>query len=222
MRSAARINLCFHGIGMPQRALEPGEQPYWLSKELFTQILEYVGGRENVALSFDDGNASDVEIALPELTRRGLRASFFPIASRIGESGSIDAIGLRRLLNSGMTVGSHGMNHVRWRGLRGPGLDEELVVARAIIEREAGAPITAAACPFGVYDRRALSRLRALSYAQVFTSDRAPAHRGWWLQPRFSLRQTDTLAEVRQIVEQTLAPKERMLHLARIAAKRWR
>ena len=26
------LNLCFHGIGTPQRPLEPGEDAYWISE----------------------------------------------------------------------------------------------------------------------------------------------------------------------------------------------
>ena len=29
------VNVCFHGIGTPDRELEPGEDKYWISTELF-------------------------------------------------------------------------------------------------------------------------------------------------------------------------------------------
>ena len=42
-------------------------------------------------ISFDDGNASDLEIGLPALLERGLTATFFVLAGRLGRPGSLDA-----------------------------------------------------------------------------------------------------------------------------------
>ena len=47
-----------------------------------------------------------------------------------------------------------------------------------------GAEVIEAACPFGSYDRRVLGELRRAGYRKVYTSDRGPAGRGDWLQPR--------------------------------------
>ena len=48
-------------------------------------------------ISFDDGNASDLDIALGALLERGLVGSFFVVAGRIGSRGSLDSDGLREL-----------------------------------------------------------------------------------------------------------------------------
>ena len=60
-----QVILCFHGIGVPQRELEPGEAPYWVSEDLFHEAVEGVAaaaGKVDVRFTFDDENASDVEI----------------------------------------------------------------------------------------------------------------------------------------------------------------
>lgn len=44
-----------------------------------------------IELTFDDGNASDLTIAAPALQARGLAASFFVCASRIGQAGDLGA-----------------------------------------------------------------------------------------------------------------------------------
>jgi peptidoglycan/xylan/chitin deacetylase (PgdA/CDA1 family) len=217
-----RVNICFHGIGAPARQLEPGENPFWISTELFEQILDYVKPKVNVHLSFDDGNASDAEIALSALATRGMRASFFPVAARIGEAGSIDRSGLRALVGKGMTVGSHGMHHRSWRGLDAAGLDEELSEARKLIADAAGEPVSTAACPLGAYDRVVLRRLRFHGYAQVFTSDRAVARTKAWLQPRYSVRATDRIEDVQAMVEQPRPLSVRAKSAARLAVKRLR
>ena len=76
-------NICFHGVGRPQRALEPGEADYWISTTLFLELLDAVMGRDDVRVSFDDGNLSDIAIALPALIERDLRAEFFVLAGRL-------------------------------------------------------------------------------------------------------------------------------------------
>ena len=219
------INLCFHGVGVPRRELEPGEDPYWISADLFTDVLDLAAAQPDVRLSFDDGNASDVEIALPALAERGLTASFFPVAERIGRPGSVDSDGLRRLRGAGMTVGSHGMRHLPWRGMSDEQLGEELVDARRVIAEACGADpadVAEAACPLGRYDRRVLGRLRRLGYRRVFTSDRARARRAAWLQPRYSVRRSDDVASVRALLGEAPALRDRIVASARVTAKRWR
>jgi peptidoglycan/xylan/chitin deacetylase (PgdA/CDA1 family) len=73
----AVTNLTVHGIGETTRALEQGEDATWITVEQFERVADAVAGRSDVRITFDDGNASDVEIALPRLVERGLKAEFF-------------------------------------------------------------------------------------------------------------------------------------------------
>ena len=66
-------------------------------------------------LTFDDGNASDVEIALPRLLERGLTAEFFVLAGRLGEPGRLTNDQVGELIAAGMAIGSHGWAHRDWR-----------------------------------------------------------------------------------------------------------
>lgn len=194
------VNVCFHGIGTPNRKLEPGEALYWIAPRVFAQILDDVVERADVCLSFDDGNSSDVEIALPELQDRGLTATFFALAGRLGMPGSLGRDELRTLIAAGMTVGSHGMDHRPWRGLTPAAQQQEFVVAREQLASAAGSPIDEAALPLGRYDRAVLAALRREGYRRVHSSDRRPARSGAWFQPRYSVRNTDTLESVRHDV----------------------
>jgi peptidoglycan/xylan/chitin deacetylase (PgdA/CDA1 family) len=215
-------NICFHGIGTPNRELEPGERKYWVSTDQFEEMLGYLAEAPDVQLSFDDGNASDAEIALPALAARDLRAAFFPVAARIGRTGSVDRDGLRALVRHGMDVGSHGMQHRSWRRLTDADLDEELVLARELIAEEAGAVVDTAACPLGDYDRRVLARLRKLGYSRVFTSDRCAARPASWLQPRYSVTEDDSPDTIRAAVEQRSGTAEAAVSAGKRLVKRWR
>ena len=70
--SGSVVNLTVHGIGPTDRPLEPDEDKTWVTVEQFEQVLDTAVGRPDVRITFDDGNASDVRIALPRLVERGL------------------------------------------------------------------------------------------------------------------------------------------------------
>jgi peptidoglycan/xylan/chitin deacetylase (PgdA/CDA1 family) len=194
------LNICFHGIGSPGRELEPGEAAYWITPDSYRAILDEIAGWPAVSISFDDGNDSDIRIGLPELAERGLTASFFPLAGRLGAAGSLSADDVSELARSGMSIGTHGMAHRSWRGMDQSARQSELVEARARLAAAAGSPVTEAACPMGRYDRRLLTDLRRLGYQRVYTSDRRVARSGSWLQPRFSVRVDDTVESLRASV----------------------
>jgi peptidoglycan/xylan/chitin deacetylase (PgdA/CDA1 family) len=197
MQNGDVINICFHGIGTPQRDLELGEERYWISEDLYLAVLDEITTWPSVRISFDDGNASDLEIGLPALLERGLTADFFVLASRFGKSGSLSEADVRKLRDAGMTIGTHGMRHVPWRGIDDAVAREELTIARGQIEAAAEVKVDTAACPLGRYDRELLGRMRQLGYTRVFTSDRRKARADAWLQPRYSVRCDDTVDSLR-------------------------
>ncbi|HWS35697.1 MAG TPA: polysaccharide deacetylase family protein [Actinoplanes sp.] len=190
-------NVCFHGIGTPQRELEPGEARYWITPDLFEAVLDEIRDWPGLRISFDDSNTSDVEYGLPALLARGLTADFFVLAGRLDSPGSLDEDAVRLLHRNGMTIGTHGMRHIPWRGLSDEAADEELVTARDRLTKTVGADVSTAACPLGRYDRGLLTRMRHLGYTRIFTSDRRPARPTAWIQPRFTVRNDDTPQSLR-------------------------
>ena len=97
------INLTFHGIGEPCRPLEQGEhQLLARSRPVRDRCSTLCVGRTDCRLTFDDGNASDVEHALPHLRRRDLTATFFVVAGRLGEPGFLNEADVRALTDAGM------------------------------------------------------------------------------------------------------------------------
>ena len=213
------VNLTFHGVGTPVRPFDPGEAEVWVDRERFLSVLDSVAGRDDVRITFDDGNASDVELALPALQARGLRATFFVVAGRLGSPGFLDAAAVRELQAAGMTIGCHGMRHRPWRGLDERGLHEELVEAKHVLEDVTGAPVQEAACPFGSYDRKVLRFLRRSGYGHVYTSDRGMARPADWIQTRNTIHAEDDPG----VLEGLLANRGRALRRrAKLAAKRWR
>jgi peptidoglycan/xylan/chitin deacetylase (PgdA/CDA1 family) len=222
MSANSVVNVCFHGIGTPQRELEPGEAPYWVSEAAFHRILDELAEWPDVRISFDDGNASDVEVGLPALVARGLDAQFFLLAGRLDQPGCVSSDGIRELRAHGMTVGSHGMWHRSWRGLSPREQVEEFVTARDRLAEVAQAPVTVAACPLGRYDRQVLKALRDNGYTKVYTSDRRPARPDSWLQARYSVKDGDTAEGLRAQIRTRPPLAGRVRASAVGAVKRWR
>ena len=181
--------LSLHGVGEPHQWVDGEELPYWISLRSFTRLLDETLELPNaselrIIFTFDDGNASDALVALPELSKRGLRASFFVCAGRIGKEHYLDDSMIKDLLDGGMSIGTHGMHHRNWRILDAMALEEEIADARRRLEDIIQRPVTTVAIPFGSYDRRVLNRLMRDSWECVYTSDRGKARSSAKIKPR--------------------------------------
>ena len=207
----------FHGLGLPPRALDAGEDAVWLGIDAFTGILDVVAEHPSeLVVTFDDGNRSDVEVALPSLLERGLRATFFVLAGRLGTPGFLAADDVRALRSEGMGVGTHGMDHVDWRRIDDGALTRELERSRSVLEDIVGEPVVEAACPFGSYDRRVLRHLRASGYQRVYTSDGGATRGESWLVPRSSFHRDDDASAAQAMLHPAGAATA-----ARSRVKRW-
>ncbi|MGB8880300.1 MAG: polysaccharide deacetylase family protein, partial [Solirubrobacteraceae bacterium] len=149
-------------------------------------------------------------------------ATFFVVADRLGVHRFLDEDALRALSAAGMEIGCHGMRHRPWRGLDDRSLHEELVEAKAVLERVVGRPITGAACPFGSYDRRTLRTLRSAGYHHVYTSDRGTARWSDFLQARNSVGPRDGTDVLERITALEVPAQRAVRRRAKLAIKRWR
>jgi len=217
------LNVCFHGIGVPGRPLEPGEGKFWVGAAQFEDLLGVIGRYPWVRVMFDDGNASDAEIAFPALRRHGLTATFFVIADRIGQPGSVSPADVKMLAAGGMRIGSHGKAHRSWRAVDDRELGEELTGAAGLIGAVCGLPVRELACPFGFYDRRVLGAIRRCGFERVFTSDGGPARAGAWLQARYTVKAGDTPASLERLCRSPRGGRlESAVRAGKGLVKRWR
>jgi len=111
----------------------------------FEELLDVIVRFPSVRISFDDGNSSDAELALPALQQRNLTATFFILSGRLGQPGSLTAADVRNLVQANMTVGSHGARHRPWRTISA-GLHQELTGTQQAI-KEAGTALGQAIFP---------------------------------------------------------------------------
>jgi peptidoglycan/xylan/chitin deacetylase (PgdA/CDA1 family) len=123
-----------------------------------------------VAITFDDGNESDVEHALPMLAERGFRATFFVCGERIDVAGGLSTTMLRELHASGMHIGSHAITHRFLTTLSAADENVELRGSRERLESIVGATVDHFAPPGGRWSARTREGLRRLGYRAVSTS----------------------------------------------------
>ena len=216
------VNLTVHGIGPTRRALDPDEDLTWVDVDRFEQVLDAVVGRPDVVITFDDGNASDVEIALPRLLERSLTAEFFVLAGLLGEPDRLDAGGVRELAGKGMRVGSHGWAHRDWRRVDDHQMVEEIIDSHRVLGDLTGEPVTRVAIPFGSYDRHVLGALRRGNVTRAYTSDGGRARPDAWLQARTSLRHDLDAVWIHQVLDGRPSLPRRVRGLAARAVKRTR
>lgn len=222
-----QLILNLHGIGHPHCHVERDERHFWWSQESLHRLLEEIAERTaekkpEVVVTFDDGNLSDATVALPALVRRGLKASFFVCAGRIGQQHYLDPAAIHDLLSAGMTVGSHGMNHRDWRQTTDAELDEEIIQARRKLEDVCAGTVTSVSIPFGLYNRRVIERLRRQNFDVIYTSDRGVAHAFSTIKPRETL---DCSMEVDGLVARLATPRSAAAQIGSAVkqlCKRWR
>ncbi|MBN8945418.1 MAG: polysaccharide deacetylase family protein [Rhizobiales bacterium] len=183
-----RIVLTFHGLGRPATSIDPAERPYWVEPGVFSDVLARARAEPRIEITFDDGNASDMSLAFPLLATSGLSATFFVLAGRLDQPGSLSRRDLAELAGHGMVIGNHGEHHVDWTKASDAVMRRELHDARARIEDAAGRAVDSLSVPFGAFDRRVLRLIAEAGYRRVHTSSGGLAGRAAWLVPRTSLR----------------------------------
>lgn len=214
-----------HGIGSPRRTLEDGEAAYWIQEDAWKLLVQLAasgdyGPKEQFHFTFDDGNLSDFDIGAPLLEAHGFKGEFFPLAGRMDTEGSLSSDNLKELVARGHSIGSHGHDHINWRNLDDAVAHMEIDAARDAIAVAAGAPIEAAAIPFGAYDKAVLARLKIAGFKTVYTSDGGAADGDAWLQPRTSVQENMDQADIKRLLRGDESVKRKLRRVAAMAKKR--
>lgn len=219
-----RIILMFHGIGDIPSAIPTAERPYWISKSLFREIVDLVARRQfknEVVLTFDDGNSSDL-FAATELVQAGLKGHFFLLAGRLGTPDYLDRASARDIARAGMEVGLHGHSHVDWRINHSSDWKREVVEARTRVEEAIDAAISSVAIPFGYYDRNVLKHLKDSGFDRIYTSDPGPTPPRARIIRRTPVMGNSTIDDVIEKIEDKCSLYSRVRRTVVPFIKRWR
>lgn len=199
-----------HAVALMYHALSrggpvPGQDPHYTLDEsrLRGQLREIAslggacsardwlveGERRPVLLTFDDGHASNHHLAFPALYEHGMRADFFVNPANVGKPGFATWADLREMSAAGMSIQSHGYDHVYLTGLDPRTLRDRLYAARIAIEDEVGAAVTLLAPPGGRMPPNLAAFARECGYRHVLSSrpGRFTASSDAFVLPRLSV-----------------------------------
>jgi peptidoglycan/xylan/chitin deacetylase (PgdA/CDA1 family) len=125
-----------------------------------------------IAITFDDGELNNFEVALPILKKFGYIAYFFIIVGRVGRKGYMSWEQIKKLHDEGMIIGSHGLSHQILTSLMESQIDEELRASKRTIEVNLNIPIDTLSIPRGFCNDALIQKAYELGYKTIFISDR--------------------------------------------------
>lgn len=178
------VALMYHALSRGHAL--PGQDPhYTLDEAVFRGQLQRIGraggacsvrdwlrdGERRPALvTFDDGHASNHEVAFPALGEHGMRADFFVNPANVGKPGFATWAQLREMSDAGMSIQSHGYDHTYFTDLAAPVLRDSLHAARMRIEDGVGAAVTLLAPPGGRMPAGLVGIARQCGYRYIVSS----------------------------------------------------
>lgn len=158
--------LMYHAVGDERGACVGADAHYAVSSRQFAahlaliqergkrvssvaELLDNPGDRSrSVAFTFDDGHASN-GMAAALIAGRGGSADFFINPAHVGTPNYLSWTELRAMADVGMSIQSHGFDHVYLDDLTPAQVNAQLVDSKRAIEDKLGRPVTVFAPPGG-------------------------------------------------------------------------
>ncbi len=171
-------------------------------------LADWVEGRGSlppraVAITFDDGDVTQHEAAVPILQEHGFQAMFFVTAARVGEPGMMGWDDVRRVEAAGMAIGSHGLTHRLLTELTVDEVRWELAESKRLLETHVMRPVQWFAFPGGAWSSGMPPLVAEAGYRGAVTSDVGYVARGvadrWW--PRCVMRSTDNVSRLAELLD---------------------
>jgi peptidoglycan/xylan/chitin deacetylase (PgdA/CDA1 family) len=196
--------LLYHGLHCSWDTVDPRTDKYSVGLSRFEEQLSHIRqlgynvellrtlwpelkNRHSVAITFDDGHASNYEIGLPALLKYGFRADFFIHTSSINSPGFMTWKQIREMHKEGVGIHSHSHDHVVLSRLPEPALKMQLWRSKKLLEDHIDAPVDFLAAPYGFVSRRVVQSALEAGYKAVCNSSNWPARPGAALIPRTSI-----------------------------------
>ena len=142
-----------------------------VSVEDLVSLLKNGGNLDKVvAMSFDDGYRNNHTDALPLLKKYNAKASFYIVHRDIGKTIYMGKDRLQDLLDCGMEIGSHTINHAPLALIDPKYLPWEVGSAKKFIERDLeGYELKGIAYPNGGYNEKVLAAVKEYNFSDGLT-----------------------------------------------------
>lgn len=183
----------FNKLRVPQKQF--AAQVKWLSEqgfhfvtmqELYSQ-WEHLPSK-TVALTFDDGYADNLHMALPILKKYHAKATIYVVVDRhdrdwstykkahhnsgeLAREVKLTDTEVKELVASGLIeIGSHTLTHANLPKLNDEDRKKEMELSRADLQQLTGQPITSFAYPFGIYSPADVTAAGLAGYTTAVTT----------------------------------------------------
>jgi len=234
MRAGEFVCLMYHDLGSegPNREhIDASHVPYVVTGSSFSHQISYLrskgwkackvstalqGEDRAVALTFDDGASSDIEVAAPALSYAGFTATFYVVSSWVGTRGYLSRRELSQLAELGFEIGSHSVTHAFLPDLTAARLREEMRHSKDQLEQWIGLPVSHFSCPLGGCSSPVVTAALEAGYASVAGSEMGLNRPGATVVKRFAVRRNTSMNTFRQVCEgkTPLYPRTRQALLA--------
>lgn len=163
-------------LGYHEIVEESSNSFYSLLAEQFSQQLQLFSELDtnytvSVEITFDDGHASNWQVAAPLLQENSRTATFFVTAGWIGKrDGFMQWSQLSDLILQGHKIQSHGLTHRFLTQLNDAELTTELRDSKAMLEDHLEQEIFEISLPGGRHNERVLEMCAEAGYRRIYSS----------------------------------------------------
>lgn len=186
----------------------------WLATSAF-MLTESTGSsvltQGMVSFSFDDGYASQYDVARPILNAAGIKGTFYIVSGFLDGSDPfyMDTTQMLAMNADGHEIGSHTRNHEFLSQLTTAQMQSEIAGAKADLLALGATPVDTLAYPYGDYSAAVVDEVKAAGYAGARSVNSGYNDK---LADRYLLmdqhvENSTTLAEVKSYVDTALANK---------------
>jgi peptidoglycan/xylan/chitin deacetylase (PgdA/CDA1 family) len=147
------------------------------------ELAEGLSGRAQlpprpIVITFDDGYEDNYTAAFPVLARQKLRGTFFVVTGKIGQPEYMRWDQAQKMLDGGMEIGSHTVNHYTLNEISLKELERELLSSRIMLENNLRTSAPIFANPFGETAPAVVELLGRTGYRAACSSVVGINHRG--------------------------------------------
>lgn len=206
-------HLMYHELEQTGRALcssAPGYVRYVVGEESFQSqlarmaslglhgvavgtALDATAAGSIVVVTFDDGCASDLEIAAPLLSAHGFSSTHYVTSGSLDTRGFLSRSQLQELAELGFEIGSHSVTHRYLTDLTTNEIEREISDSKAELESLIGRPVEHFSCPGGRWDARVARIVREAGYRTMATSDVGTNQPDWFKLSRLAVMRGTSL-----------------------------
>ncbi len=185
-----------------------GKQMQWIADRGYTTITldtyvaimkgEIRGPMKPIVITFDDNNRTQYTQAFPVLKKNNQIAVFYLISNRLKNKSFIVESEVREMVDAGMDIQSHTVDHATMTYLSSKRLDQELTESKAVLETITGKPVQHIAYPSTASNATVREHAAKAGYVTGTVMDPRPATKNddFLKLPRIMMTDTTNLAVV--------------------------